>query len=144
LAGETREHHPSTQQRGTRAETWTRIADAYAHLSESGRDRLVAILREYGVGHRDLSDRETAEASEIIGNLFREDKGPVKGETAALKPNVHRCPQMDLLYRVGGHLLTAPAFTEIEKNGECWYAFDGSVCGTRLFFCPFCGKDLDR
>ncbi len=132
----------------SRAGIWNRIAGLWASLTTPGRDRIVRILDEYGIGDRDLTDAEAAQASDM---LVAAVKGDPRGGTLPERDGFHLCPAFALLSILNARTPVTPALRVICRSETgLWYAGDAGPDGdeegtaTRVFFCPFCGKDLDR
>jgi hypothetical protein len=53
---------------------WTDFKSVYEKCSPRARARLDAVLREYGVGDRDLTPDEVDQAARIVEKIVRQDR----------------------------------------------------------------------
>ena len=94
-----------------------KFQNAYDDASPEAQEKIQAVLREYGITHRNLTEAETDEAGEKLAEILRLDKAKREGQRRSLTSMLRILRENGWMvgvhndYRQDGKLMTFWLFT---------------------------------
>jgi hypothetical protein len=94
-----------------------KFQNAYDDASPAAQEKIQAVMREYGITHRELTEEESDQAGQKIADILRNDKAQREGQRRSLTSMLRILRENGWTvgvhndYRQGGKLMTFWLFT---------------------------------